>query len=73
MRVLCIGLKVGAGLESICYSVMDALKKHDGVVCDYVDIYAENPKMAKFSSENYYKLVKHIPRTVAFGPSAEPT
>lgn len=69
MRVLCIGLKVGAGLESICYSVMDALKKHDGVVCDYVDIYAENPKMAKFSSENYYKLVKHIPRTVAFGQS----
>ena len=25
--------------------------------------------MAKFSSENYYKLVKHIPRTVAFGQS----
>lgn len=67
MKVLCIGLKVGAGLQSICNSVISALSKHENVVCDYVDIYAENPKMAKFSSENYYKLVKRIPRTVAFG------
>ena len=67
MRVLFIGLKVGAGLISICQSVKNELEKTEGVETDYVDIYSENEKMAKFSSEFYYKLVKLFPRLVAFG------
>ncbi len=66
MKVLCLGLKVGAGLESICNAVKEACKANN-IEVEYADIYAENEKMAKASSENYYKLVKKIPHIVAFG------
>lgn len=67
MKVLLIGLKVGAGLESICFAVQNALGKHEDIETVYADIYAENEKMAKFSSENYYKWAKRFPRIMAFG------
>ena len=54
MKVLCLGLKVGAGLESICNAVKEACKANN-IEVEYADIYAENEKMAKASSENYYK------------------
>ncbi len=65
MKILFIGLKVGAGLISICNSVREQIK--DLCQTEYVDIYSENESMAKYSSEGYYKLVKRIPSLVAFG------
>lgn len=67
MKILFVGLKIGAGIESICYSIKDECDKIEGVETNYVDIYAENPKMAQFSKEQYYKLVKYIPRLTALG------
>lgn len=67
MKILFVGLKVGAGLISICNAVKNEFDKMPGVETDYIDIYSENQKMAKFSSEFYYNLIKHIPRLVAFG------
>lgn len=67
MKILFVGLKVGAGVESICYSVKNECDKLDNIETEYVDIYAENKERAEFSKEHYYKLVKRFPRLVAFG------
>ena len=67
MKILFVGLRVGAGLISICKAVKNELDKIQGVETEYVDIYSENPKMAKFASEFYYKIVKKFPRLVMFG------
>lgn len=67
MRVLFVGLKIGAGIESICNSIKAECDKKQGIETAYVDIYAENQKMAQFSKDSYYKLVKYIPRLTALG------
>ncbi len=67
MKVLLVGLRVGAGLISICNSVKQELDSYPNISTNYVDIYAKNEKRAKFSSEFYYKLVKFFPSIVALG------
>lgn len=66
MKVLLVGLKVGAGLESICQAVGSELEKFDNIETAYVDIYRDNRKRKNFQSKNYYKLVKFCPHLVAW-------
>ena len=66
MKVLIIGLRVGAGLISMCQAVKEKL---DLAGCEtiYTDLYANNKAQDNLNAEVYYKMAKCFPRIMSFG------
>lgn len=61
MKVCLFSLTVGEGLHKICHAIENELTAI-GVEAETIDTYKNHPQLQKQVSENYYTMVKYIPR-----------